>query len=141
MVAAHRVPYAATLSLAHREDFLRKVRLARRLRGFRFLVMLSPCPAGWKSEPAEGVDLGARAVGCGLFPLYEVFAGRRFRINARPDGTALEDYVSRQGRFRSDAFDLDATRAAIAEQWAYLDAMEACFPVTATDTTEVEGEP
>jgi pyruvate/2-oxoacid:ferredoxin oxidoreductase beta subunit len=128
VVTAHRVPYAATLSLAHRDDFLRKVREARKRRGFRFLVMLSPCPAGWKTEPAEGVDLVRAAVGCGLYPLYEVFDGRRYRVNARPDGTALEDYVARQGRFRSDSFDLAATRAAIAEQWAYLNAMEAAFP-------------
>ncbi len=77
MLAAHRVPYAATLSLAHREDLLRKVRLARRLRGFRFLVMLSPCPTGWKSEPAEGVDLvGWRwAAACSRFTRSSRAAG------------------------------------------------------------------
>jgi pyruvate/2-oxoacid:ferredoxin oxidoreductase beta subunit len=139
VVTAHRVPYAATLSLAHRDDFLRKVRLALRLRGFRFLLMLSPCPAGWKSEPAEGVDLVRAAVGCGLFPLYEVFAGRRYRINVHPDGTALEEYVSRQGRFRSESFDLAAMRATIAEQWAYLDAMETAFPAAA-GAEELAGE-
>jgi pyruvate/2-oxoacid:ferredoxin oxidoreductase beta subunit len=128
VLVAHRIPYAATLSLAHRDDFLRKIRVARRLRGFRFLVMLSPCPAGWKSDPAEGVALVQAAVGCGLYPLYEVFDGRRYRINARPNGTALEDYLSHQGRFRTPSFDLAATRAAIAEQWAYLDAMAAAFP-------------
>jgi len=133
VMTAHRVPYAATLSLAHRDDFLRKVRLARRLQGFRFLVMLSPCPAGWKSEPAEGVDLVRAAVGCGLYQLFEVFGGRRYRINARPDGTALEEYVSRQGRFRSSSFDLAATRAAISEQWAHLEALAAAFPAAEAD--------
>jgi hypothetical protein len=47
--------------------------------------MLSPCPTGWKSEPDESVDLILAAVRCGVFPLYEVFDGERFRINAYPD--------------------------------------------------------
>ena len=128
VMTAHRVPYAATLSLAHRDDFLRKLRTARRINGFRFLVLLSPCPAGWKSDPAQGVDLVRKAVGSGLFPLYEVFDGRRYRINARPDGTRLEDYLSRQGRFKSKALDVEAMRADTADQWYFLEAMERAFP-------------
>jgi pyruvate ferredoxin oxidoreductase beta subunit/2-oxoisovalerate ferredoxin oxidoreductase beta subunit len=128
IMAAHRVPYAATLSLGHREDYLRKLKTARQMSGFRFLLLLSPCPAGWKSEPAEGIDLVRKAVTSGLFPLYEVFGGRRYRINARPDGTGLEDYVSRQGRFKSKALDIEALRSEIAEQWAYLETMARDFP-------------
>ncbi len=101
IMAAHRVPYAATLSLAHRDDFLRKMRVALGMTGFRFLLMLSPCPAGWKTDPAQSVELTRLAVACGLFPVYEVFDGERYVINARPDGTPLEDYLGRQGRFRS----------------------------------------
>ena len=128
IMAAHRIPYAATLSVAHRDDFMRKVRAAHKMKGFRFLLMLSPCPTGWKSEPSESVDLIGIAVRCGLFPLYEVYDGRRYRINARPDGTPLEDYISRQRRYRSDLFDLEVLKAHINEQWAYLEAMEKVFP-------------
>ena len=53
IVVAHRIPYAATLSIAHREDFLRKMEAAKRTRGFRFFLIHSPCPAGWKSDPAD----------------------------------------------------------------------------------------
>ncbi len=130
IMAAHRIPYAATLSLAHRDDFMRKLRVAKNTRGFRFLVILSPCPAGWKSEPGESIDLVNTAIRCGLYPLYEIFDGRRYRINARPDGTPLEDYISRQRRYRSDLVDLDALRTGISEQWAYLEAMEKAFPIT-----------
>jgi len=133
IMAAHRIPYAATLSIAHRDDFLRKVRRARQMKGFRFLLLLSPCPTGWKSEPAESIDLVMTAVRCGLFPLYEVFHGRRYRINARPDGTPLEDYISRQRRYRSELLDLELLRAQINAQWAYLEAMERAFPAEETD--------
>ena len=129
IMAAHRVPYAATLSLAHRDDFLRKVQTALSLRGFRFLLMLSPCPSGWKSEPEETVELVRLAVGSGLFPLYEVYDGCRYRINAWPDGSQLDDYVSRQGRFKSKRLDVNTLRADIAADWRRLEAMASAFPV------------
>ncbi|MBW7906626.1 MAG: pyruvate synthase subunit beta [Phycisphaerae bacterium] len=128
IMAAHRIPYAATLSVAHRGDFLRKIRHARATRGFRFLLMLSPCPTGWKSEPAESVELIRAAVGCGLFPLYEVFDGLRYRINDRPDGTPVEEYVSRQRRYTSAQIDPAVVRARVAEQWRCLEALATAFP-------------
>jgi pyruvate ferredoxin oxidoreductase beta subunit/2-oxoisovalerate ferredoxin oxidoreductase beta subunit len=128
IMAAHRIPYAATVSVAHREDFLRKLRLARATKGFRFLLMLSPCPTGWKSEPDESVDLIRNAVGCGVFPLYEVFDGTAYRINARPDGTPLEEYTSRQRRYTGAGIDAVSLQAGIDSQWRYLDAMSQAFP-------------
>lgn len=128
IMAGHRIPYAATLSVAHRDDFIRKVRTARDMKGFRFLLMLSPCPTGWKSEPSESVDLIRTAVRSGLFPLYEIYDGRRYRINDRPDGTPVEDYISRQRRYRSETLDLAALEAQIKDTWEYLEAMERTFP-------------
>ncbi|MGA7616176.1 MAG: thiamine pyrophosphate-dependent enzyme [Thermoanaerobaculia bacterium] len=129
IMAAHRIPYAATLSVAHRDDFMRKMELARTTKGFRFLLMLSPCPTGWKSSPDESVELIDTAVRSGLFPLYEVFGGERYRINARPDGTPVEEYLSRQRRYSGSALAPDLVRERIATQWAYLEAMEKAFPV------------
>jgi pyruvate/2-oxoacid:ferredoxin oxidoreductase beta subunit len=128
IMVAHGIPYAATLSVAHREDFIRKVRTARGIKGFRFLLMLSPCPTGWKSEPAESVALIRRAVGCGMFPLYEVFEGLRYRINARPDDTPIEAYADHQRRYTRSHVDVEMLRRQMKRQWAYLDAMEKAFP-------------
>jgi pyruvate ferredoxin oxidoreductase beta subunit/2-oxoisovalerate ferredoxin oxidoreductase beta subunit len=128
IMAGHHIPYAATLSVAHRDDFIRKVRTARATRGFRFLLMLSPCPTGWKSEPDESVDLIRYAVGCGLFPVYEVFDGVRYRINVRPDGTPLEEYMSRQRRYKSETIDPQHIQQAIDAQWNYLEGMAKTFP-------------
>jgi pyruvate ferredoxin oxidoreductase beta subunit/2-oxoisovalerate ferredoxin oxidoreductase beta subunit len=128
IMAAHRIPYAATLSIAHRDDFLRKVRTARNIRGFRFLLMLSPCPTGWKSEPEESVDLIRRAVSCGLFPVYEIFGGMRYRITVRPEGTPLREYAERQRRYTGAKTDTDGLARYIESQWRYLDAMAEAFP-------------
>jgi len=128
IMAAHRIPYAATLSISHREDFLRKVRYARKTRGFRFLLMLSPCPTGWKSEPDQSTELVDIAVRSGLFPLYEIFDGRRYRINQRPDNTAVDDYIDQQRRFRKLWGHPDALKSYIDAQWSYLDGMATVFP-------------
>ncbi len=129
IMAAHRIPYAATLSLAHRDDFLRKVRYARDLKGFRFLLILSPCPTGWKSEPDESVDLIGKAVSSGLFPVYEVFDGMRYRINVQPEFTPIEDYISRQRRYRTAATDPSGLKRFVEDQWEYLNGMARTFPV------------
>jgi pyruvate ferredoxin oxidoreductase beta subunit/2-oxoisovalerate ferredoxin oxidoreductase beta subunit len=133
IMAAHRIPYCATLSLAHREDFLRKIKKARQTRGFRFLLILSPCPTGWKSEPTDSVELVRAAVGCGLFPLYEVFDGVRYRINARPDGTPLDRYLAGQKRYKSESIDVGLIHSQIREQWACLEALERSFPARKED--------
>ena len=39
IMAAHRIPYAATLSLAHPDDFERKLKNAFDIEGFRFLLI------------------------------------------------------------------------------------------------------
>ncbi len=116
IVATHRVPYAATLSIAHPEDFLRKVRTALDMHGFRFMLIHSPCPTGWKSEPAESIELVDLAVRSGIFPLYEVFDGIRYRVNAEPDGTDPSEYFRRQKRFSEAAIDLEGVRAQISRR-------------------------
>lgn len=111
IIAAHRVPYAATLSIAHPEDFERKVKTAMGISGFRFFLVHSPCPTGWKSEPGESVELVRTAVRSGLFPLYEVYDGVHYEINERPDGTDPEAYFQKQRRFKSESLDMDAVKA------------------------------
>jgi pyruvate ferredoxin oxidoreductase beta subunit/2-oxoisovalerate ferredoxin oxidoreductase beta subunit len=122
ILAAHRVPYVASVSLAHPEDTLRKMRLALELEGFRFLHVLAPCPTGWKSEPADGVELIRLAVRSGLFPVVEVFGGRRTVINVEPELSVadLRQYFALQGRFKGDGVDVEALSITLMEDWAHL---------------------
>ena len=125
IMAAHRIPYAASLSLAHAEDTLRKLRLALDLKGFRFLHVLSPCPTGWKSEPALGLELVRLAVRSGLFPVYEIFDGRRHVVNIEPDFSdeALDMYLSLQRRFQKSGLTAADLRPAIDRYWQNLRAL------------------
>ncbi len=116
IMAAHRVPYAATLSIAHPDDFRDKIRTALGIRGFRFFLLHAPCPTGWKTEPAESIELVRLAVRSGVFPLYEVVDGVKYRINVEPDGTDPAEYFGRQKRFGGGAVDLEALGWAVAER-------------------------
>jgi pyruvate ferredoxin oxidoreductase beta subunit/2-oxoisovalerate ferredoxin oxidoreductase beta subunit len=127
-MAAHGIPYAATLSIAHPEDFARKLSTAFGLSGLRFLLIHSPCPTGWKSEPAESVTLVRLAVASGLFPLYEVFGGRTYRINVEPDWTDPAEYYRRQRRFPEDSIDLAAVRRECRLGFERLRALSEHFP-------------
>jgi len=113
IMAAHGIPYAATLSIAHPEDFRDKIRRALQIEGFRFFLVHAPCPTGWKTEPAESVELVRLAVRSGVFPLYEVLGGEHYRINVEPDGTDPAEYYERQKRFAGPGADPKAlSRAA-----------------------------
>jgi pyruvate ferredoxin oxidoreductase beta subunit/2-oxoisovalerate ferredoxin oxidoreductase beta subunit len=119
ILAAHRIPYAASVSLAHPQDAIRKMRRALDLQGFRFLHVLAPCPTGWKSEPALGIELVRLAVRSGLFPVVEVVDGRRTTINVEPDFSeeALELYLSLQRRFQKSEIGAADLRPDIERQW------------------------
>jgi len=100
IMAAHRIPYAATVTVAYPEDLIRKVNKAKEIRGSKFLHVLSPCPSGWKSEPGQSVYLSRLAVQSCLFPLYEVESGDRYTINVWPrEKVPVEEYLRLQGRF------------------------------------------
>jgi pyruvate ferredoxin oxidoreductase beta subunit/2-oxoisovalerate ferredoxin oxidoreductase beta subunit len=125
IMAAHRVPYAASISLAHADDAVRKLRHALDAHGFRFLHVLSPCPTGWKSEPALGMELVRLAVRSGLFPVLEIFDGRRYVINIEPDFSdeALDMYLSLQRRFQKSGISAEELRPDIDRHWQNLRAL------------------
>jgi pyruvate ferredoxin oxidoreductase beta subunit len=127
IMAAHHVPYAASISLAHPEDTLRKMRQAIDEHGFRFLHILSPCPTGWKSEPAEGIELVRLAVRSGLYAVCEIRDGTEITINVEPEMSqeALRSYFALQGRFRKAEIDVDLVQRQIAARWHELRARAA----------------
>jgi len=99
IMAAHRVPYAATASIAYPDDFIRKIKKAKETRGFKFIYAFSPCPVGWRFSSELTIRLARLAVQTKVFPLYEVEDGERYILNEEPEGTPVSDYLKPQGRF------------------------------------------
>lgn len=121
IVAAHRVPYAATASPAHREDLLTKVRRAAGMRGTRFLLVTCPCVPGWGIPDDASLQLARLAVESRVVPLYEVEDGTRYRITHRPVGLPVADYLQAQARYAHvTAADVAALQAEVDDRWAVL---------------------
>lgn len=100
IMLGHAIPYLATVSVAYPDDALRKFQKARTIRGTKFLHLLSPCPPGWRIDPAKSVQVTRMATQAKVFPIYEVENGK-VTINVYPERTvSLKEYVSAQGRFR-----------------------------------------
>ncbi len=100
IMAAHRIPYTATASIAYPEDFERKLRVAASIRsGLRFIHLYSSCPTGWGFAPEYSVKVARMAVQSKVFPLYEIVDGVDYTINAAGD-RPVRDYVRMQSRFR-----------------------------------------
>ena len=99
IMASHGIPYAATLTIAYPEDFMKKVETAKKMRGFRFLYILTPCPTGWRFRAEKTVKVSRLSVETNIFPLFEVRDGTHFVINKEPDGTPIEKYTAIQGRY------------------------------------------
>jgi pyruvate/2-oxoacid:ferredoxin oxidoreductase beta subunit len=101
IMAAHKIPYIATASVAFPEDLVKKVKKAKDIKGMRFLHIFAPCPTGWKSRPDDSVKLARLVVQNCMFPLYEVENGEQYTLNIRPkEKKPIQDYVRLQGRFR-----------------------------------------
>ena len=100
ILAAHRIPYAATASVAYPVDLIEKVKRAKEIRGTRFLHILSPCPPGWKTGNDTAIELARLAVLNRVFPLMEVEHGHTWRFTADHPGDPVEPYIRSQGRFR-----------------------------------------
>jgi pyruvate ferredoxin oxidoreductase beta subunit len=96
---AHAIPYVATATAADPRDLEAKVTRAMSFRGARYLHVLVPCPLGWSSDPAAGVEIARLAWRSGLFPLFEAEGGRITAVTPIRDRVPVEDYLRLQGRF------------------------------------------
>jgi len=104
IMAAHRIPYIATASLAYIPDLKRKIKKAaevtRNGEGLAYLHVHQPCPTGWYFDPAKTVEVGRLAVQTGAFPLVEVDHGA-FNISVKPrELKPIKEYLEPQRRFR-----------------------------------------
>jgi pyruvate/2-oxoacid:ferredoxin oxidoreductase beta subunit len=69
--------------------------------GLRFIVVLTPCLAGWGIGDNQAVKVSRLAVESGFFPLYEVEHGEEYTINHGKTGSVpVGDYLRAQRRYR-----------------------------------------
>lgn len=101
IIAAHRIPYIATATIAFPNDLVNKIKKSFTFDGPSFIHILTPCILGWKYETDQSltVKLSRLAVETGMWLLYEIENGK-FKLNVKPTMKPVEDYLSLQGRFK-----------------------------------------
>ena len=101
IMAAHRIPYIATCTVAYPEDFVKKIKKAKDIKGTRFILIFSPCPPGWKTKPEDTIRLSRLAVQTRIFPLLEIENGLDWRLTMDiKNPVPVKEYLKLQGRFR-----------------------------------------
>lgn len=120
IVAAHKVPYVATASVGYPFDLANKLEKAKRISGFRYIHILSPCPPGWDFPVSKTAELGKLAVDTYFWPLYEIENGK-LRVTIKPRKKSLKDFISMQGRFGSVKDDeIEELEKIVMEKWNFL---------------------
>lgn len=76
MMAIQDAAYVATLSPAHTQDFVRKLKKALKVKdGLVYLHILAPCPSGWGFDPSQSIHYARLAVETRYFLLFEYQQG------------------------------------------------------------------
>ena len=117
-MAAHRIPYAATASIAFPEDMIAKFQKAKEKKGgARFIHIFATCATGWGAPSEMSVKIARLAVQTNIFPLYEIENGTRYTLNYKGD-RPVEDYLQTQGRFKHlSKADVAQIQKMVTEDW------------------------
>ena len=104
IMAAHRIPYIATASLAYLPDLQRKImratEITRAEEGMAYIQVHQPCTTGWYYPPEMTVEMGRLAVQTGAWPILEVEHGD-LKINIKPGKLKpVTEYLKHQKRFK-----------------------------------------
>ncbi len=96
---AYNPAYIATASLSHMGDYIRKLKKASGMRGFRFIEILCPCPTFWGFDASNTLEVARLAVESGFWPLYEA-EKNTVALNASGK-IQLERFLNAQKRYKN----------------------------------------
>ncbi len=136
ILISHGVKYVATASVGYPTDFIEKLQRASKIKGFRYIHLLAPCPVGWRFDPSLTVKIAQLAVQTGLFPLYEYIEGE-FKLS--PIAKRYKDpkkrkpvieYLKLQGRYHhllDKPEEIRKIELYIENTWQLIEALEKSF--------------
>lgn len=120
-LAAHRIPYAATASIAFPDDMIRKFQKAKDMKGgTRFMHVLATCPPGWGIPSEMSVRAARLAVQTNIFPLYEVEDGIKYTLSYE-GSQPVDEYLKIQKRFKHlEKHDFEDIQTMVNDDWDLL---------------------
>lgn len=106
IIQAHHIPYSAQTCISYPDDFYRKLKKAKSIKGPKYLEIMAPCPPGWRFSMEKTVEMGRMAVETGAWALYEcendvvTFNGKsKLILEKKIERKPLEEWIKYQGRF------------------------------------------
>ena len=132
IVASHDLPYAATASVGHLSDYIKKIEKAASIKGTKFIHVIAPCPTGWGYDVSETMNVAREVVDCGLWYLSE-FEGSQvcgkpmgnFKVTYSPrklDNESVGHYLRSQKRFSGiEDEDINAVAKMRDDKWEFID--------------------
>ena len=125
IMIAHKIPYVATCTVAFPEDLIAKFNRAKKIRGLKYIHILSPCPPGWRAISEKTIELSRLAVYSQIFPLYEYFDGK-FHLQKIGKKVPVQDYFIHQGRFAHLTSEMiEQIQSEIDANWEWLNSLNA----------------
>jgi pyruvate/2-oxoacid:ferredoxin oxidoreductase beta subunit len=84
IMADHGIPYTATATVSHLEDYAKKLEKAKTVKdGLVYIHIFSPCYTGWRASEDSSVEISRMAVETNYFPLWECERGK-YHITYHP---------------------------------------------------------
>lgn len=127
IILAHEPSYLATAVPGYPIDLYKKVLKAKKLCGFRFIHILTPCPSGWRFDSKYTVTISKLAVETGMWPLFEIegskfnLTGPSLKLLDPSKRKKIEIYLELQGRFsKLSENEISSIQNFIDERWESL---------------------
>jgi len=100
IMADHHIPYVAQANIGYWRDLVAKAEKAFAADGPAFINIMSPCPRGWRTDPAQTIELARLATKTGMWPLFEVENGVWKMTQNPKERIPVEEFLKPQGRFK-----------------------------------------
>ncbi len=130
IVAMHDVPYVATATLSHLEDYAKKLVKAKAAakEGFAYIHVFCPCVPGWRIPSDASIQVCRVAVRTNYFPLWEKEQGVwRITYKVR-DPQPLSELTRLVGKLRHlDEDEVARLQAQVDYRYRVLEALCAAF--------------
>ncbi|MFC1920103.1 thiamine pyrophosphate-dependent enzyme [Chloroflexota bacterium] len=100
IMANHGIPYTATATVSHLEDYAMKLEKAKKVKdGLVYIHLFSPCYTGWRAAEDSSIEISRMAVETNYFPLWECEHGE-YKLNYVPKNPLpIEEFTKTMGRF------------------------------------------
>ena len=97
-MAAHRMTYAATASIAPPVDLTAKVKKTKAMTGTRYIHIIAPYTIRWKIGEDMAAPVGRLSVERNICLIYEIEGGLKYTITYESKNRLVKKYLNGQGR-------------------------------------------